>query len=83
MYQWAIFSPLVFLLVLALCGAMAAERGGAVWMTMMQLNDVSIQSQKAYSVTNGPAYDPNIPSFHDAQTVKCTKCLLQWLVAMI
>jgi hypothetical protein len=49
MYQWAIFSPLVFLLVLALCGAMAAERGGAVWMTMMQLNDVSIQSQKANS----------------------------------
>jgi hypothetical protein len=25
MYQWAIFSLLAFLLVLALCGAMAAE----------------------------------------------------------
>jgi hypothetical protein len=58
-------------------------------MTMVQLNnDVSILSQKSegqqqHNDDNGPAYDPNFSSFNDAQTVKCTECLLQWLVAMI
>jgi hypothetical protein len=64
------FSLPVLLLVLALCGAMASEAwrvAAQVWMTIMQFNDVSIRSHKA---NNGPAYDPNIHSFDDVQTVK-------------
>ena len=40
-------------------------------------------SEGQQQLTNGPAYDPIISSFDDAQTVICTECLLQWLVAMI
>ncbi len=83
MYRWAIFRFRYFFWCWAVWGYGFGGEAAHMWMTMMQLNDVSIQSQKAYSVTNGPAYDPNFSSFNDAQTMKCTECLLQWLVAMI
>jgi hypothetical protein len=41
------------------------------------------ESQQQHNDDNGPAYDPNIPSFDNVQTVKCTECLLQWLVVMM
>jgi hypothetical protein len=53
---------------------------------MVQLNNdvMQVRSQKANNSNNdnGPAYDPNFSSFNDAQTMKCTECLLQWLVAL-
>jgi hypothetical protein len=78
----------VLLLVLACVGLLLPRRGGTVWMTLVQLNYDSLRSQKSESQQQhnddyGPAYDSNIPSFDNAQTVKCTKCLLQCLVAMI
>jgi hypothetical protein len=75
MYQWAVFRFWYFFGAAVWgygCGGEAAQ----VWMTMMQLNDDSIQSQKSEGQqqhTNGPAYDPNITSFDNAQTVKCTE----------
>ena len=49
MYQWAIFRFWYFFWCWRCVGLWLQRRGGAVWMTMMQLNDVSIQSQKANS----------------------------------
>jgi hypothetical protein len=49
-------------------------------MTLVQLNDVSLQCQKSegqqqHNDDNGPAYDPNIPSFDDVPFIRrCTNC---------
>ena len=61
MYQWAVFRFWYFFGAAVWgygCGGEAAQ----VWMTMMQLNDDSIQSQKSegqqqHTDDNGPAYD--------------------------
>jgi hypothetical protein len=65
------FSLPVLLLVLALCGATASEVAAQVRMTIMQLNDVSIRSQKANNSTPTTTALPMTPISLHSTMYKC------------